>query len=88
MWHLDHLGESVNRVHTEHSDAARRAILRLYTLETPLYKTLNRANSCQDERAIIPLGPYAWMLYCTLMVPSQDNREKQRETDQHKKISI
>ena len=45
-------GEKMYPINTKHSDNARRAILKLYTLETPLYKTLNRANACQDERAI------------------------------------
>ena len=53
-------------VHSDHSDAARRAILRLYTLETPLYRTLNKANSCRDERAIPTLGPYATLLHFTV----------------------
>ena len=61
--HKDENGEWVYSVHSDHSDAARRAILRLYTLETPLYRTLNKANSCRDERAIPTLGPYATLLY-------------------------
>ena len=78
-YHEDENGDEVRRVHTEHSDAARRAILRLYTLETPLYRTLNRANSCQDQRAIDTLGPFAWMLLMTLKRPPKDNKEKQGE---------
>ena len=67
QYEWDHRGESIhknliNPTHTEHSDNARRAILRLYTLETPLYRTLNRANSCQDQRVIDTLGPFAWLL--------------------------
>ena len=61
--HYDEKGDYVFRGHSDHSDAARRAILRLYTLETPLYRTLNKANSCRDERAIPTLGPYATLLY-------------------------
>ena len=76
---IDHYenGKYVDPVHSDHSDAARRAILRLYTLETPLYRTLNKANSCRDERAIPTLGPYAWLLYETVRIPSEDNKKKQ-----------
>ena len=79
MSYQDKNGKGVGRVHTKHSDAARRAILRLYTLETPLYRTLNRANSCQDQRAIDTLGPFAELLYGTLVYLPKDNLEKQKE---------
>ena len=45
------------------SDAARSAILRLYSYETPLYGALNKANQYQDQRAIQTLGPFAWLLF-------------------------
>jgi len=32
--------------HSDSSDAARSAILRLYSYETPLYGALNEANQC------------------------------------------
>ena len=77
--HDDENGEWVDPVHSDHSDAARRAILRLYTLETPLYRTLNKANSCRDERAIPTLGPYATLLYWAVELPTKDNVEKMKE---------
>ena len=48
--------------HSESSDAARKAILRIYSYETPLYGALNRANQCSDQRAIKTLGPFAHLL--------------------------
>ena len=39
-------------IHTESSDDARRAILKIYSYESPLYKAVNMANRCQDESAI------------------------------------
>ena len=74
--HKDENGEWIEPVHSDHSDAARRAILRLYTLETPLYRTLNKANSCRDERAIPTLGPYATLLFWVVRSPPKDNLEK------------
>jgi len=80
--HRDDDGNSVASTHSEHSDAARRAILRLYTLETPLYRTLNKANSCKDTRVIDTLGPFAWLLYSSVRSPPKDNisaQEKARD---------
>ena len=76
--HEDENGKFVYSVHSDHSDAARRAILRLYTLETPLYRTLNKANSCRDERAIPTLGPYAALLCAAVFHPPKDNVEKMK----------
>ena len=76
--HKDDNGKKVQPVHSDHSDAARRAILRLYTLETPLYRTLNKANSCRDERAIPTLGPYATLLAWAVRDPPKDNVEKMK----------
>jgi len=45
------------------SDEARGAILKLYSYETPLYEAVNKANQCQDKRAIQTLGPYGYLLY-------------------------
>ena len=52
--------------HSESSDAARKAILRIYSYETPLYGALNRANQCHDQRAIKTLGPFALLLFFTI----------------------
>ena len=56
-------------VHTDSSDDARRAILKIYSYEPPLYSALNRANSCQDRSAIPTLGPFSKLLYMTLAIP-------------------
>ena len=61
------------------SDAARRAILKLYSYESPLYKAINLANQTRDQRAIPTLGPYAALLYCTLLDPPKSNVEVQKE---------
>ena len=60
-------------IHTESSDDARRAILKIYSYETPLYSALNRANSCQDRSAIPTLGPFSKLLYETLYEPPEEN---------------
>ena len=41
--HKDENGKKVDPVHTRKSDPARAAIIKLYTYESPLYKTLNQA---------------------------------------------
>ena len=58
---------------SESSDNARRAILKLYTYESPLYKTLNTASCHRDERVVPTLGPFAWLLFCTLGRPTEEN---------------
>ena len=72
-------GKLVWPTHTEHSDNARRAILRLYSMETPLYSTLNRATGFRDERAIPTLGPYAFLLHHTISIPPTDNKARMKE---------
>ena len=44
------------------SDDARRAILKIYSYETPLYDALNQANMRRDRNAIPTLGPFAYLL--------------------------
>jgi len=61
--HKDENGKWVGLTHSEHSDKARRAILKLYTYESPLYKTINDACCYQDESVVSTLGPFAWLLY-------------------------
>ena len=53
----------ISGTHSNSSDEARGAILKLYSYETPLYDTVNKANQYQDKRAIQTLGPYANLLY-------------------------
>ena len=48
------------------SDDARRAILKIYSYETPLVYALNQANMRRDRNAIPTLGPFARLLFCTL----------------------
>ena len=52
--------------HTPSSDDARRAILKIYSYETSVYKAVNQANKCQDESAIKTLGPFSLLLRWTL----------------------
>ena len=66
-------------IHTDSSDDARRAILKIYSYETPLYSALNRANSCQDRSAIPTLGPFSMLLFETLSSPPEDNKEEQKK---------
>ena len=73
----DSNGKNVLPIHSESSDAARRAILKLYTYESPLYKAVNYAAQCKDERAIPTLGPYAWLLFCAVTFPPLKNRKTQ-----------
>ena len=61
--------------HSNSSDEARGAILKLYSYETPLYKAINKANQYQDKRAIQTLGPYACLLYWTVLKPQVANCE-------------
>ena len=56
--------------HSPASDAARSAILKLYSYETPLYGALNRANQCQDRTKINSLGPFARLLFLALRQPA------------------
>ena len=53
-------------IHSPESDAARSAILKLYSYETPLYGALNQANQWQDKDKVKSLGPFALLLYNTL----------------------
>ena len=59
--------------HDDESDDARRAILKIYSYESPLYKAVNRANQCQDESAIKTLGPFSLLLIMTLAMPPVEN---------------
>jgi len=77
-------GKRIHRSHSESSDAARRAILKLYTYESPLYKTLNTASCHRDARVVPTLGPFAWLLSWTLCEPPQENVKKQQEKKQEK----
>ena len=64
---------------TPSSDAARKAILRIYSYETPLYSALNRANQCQDRGAIKTLGPFARLIYDICENPGKNNKKVQKK---------
>ena len=51
------------------SDDARRAILKIYSYETPIYSQMNQANMRQDRNAIPTLGPFALLLWMALCWP-------------------
>ena len=61
------------------SDEARGAILKLYSYETPLYDTVNKANQYQDKRAIQTLGPYAKLLYETVANPTEEIKKAMKD---------
>ena len=66
---FDDDGKYIGRKNTDSSDDARRAILKIYSYETPLYSAVNRANQCQDQMAISTLGPFSKLLFMTLFYP-------------------
>ena len=68
---------------TEEGDRARRGIIRIYSLETPLYSALNNASCTHDPSKIKTLGPYCWLLYMSLETPPKENA-RLRETLHHK----
>ena len=68
-------GELHMKKNSKSSDAARKAILRIYSYETPLYGALNRANQCHDQRAIKTLGPFALLLYNAIKKPGKENEK-------------
>ena len=71
LWRKEN-GDTQGLKNSESSDAARKAILRIYSYETPLYSALNNASQCQDQRAIKTLGPFACLLVYTLAFPPED----------------
>ena len=73
----DERGNFHNPKHSESSDAARKAILRIYSYETPLYGALNRANQFHDQRAIKTLGPFARLLFYSVEDAGRENAEAQ-----------
>ena len=79
MFHRDENGNDVCITHSEHSDKARRAILKLYTYESPLYKTINDACCRQDERVVPTLGPFATLLFYAVRKPPTTTVKKMEE---------
>ena len=79
MGHNDENNNKIFPTHSEHSDKARRAILKLYTYESPLYKTINDACCRQDERVVPTLGPFATLLCYTIEKPPTTTVEKMKE---------
>ena len=64
--YYDERGKENYPKNTPSSDDARRAILKIYSYETSVYKAVNQANKCQDESAIKTLGPFSLLLSATL----------------------
>ena len=69
--------------HSLSSDDARRAILKIYSYETPLYSAINRANHNNDESAIKTLGPFSRLLDLTLVDSPKENKDMQGENTTH-----
>ena len=72
--------------HSDHSDAARRAIMKIYTYEGPLYRAVNLANQTQDRKVIPTLGPYARLLSCAVQFPPKTNRDAQKDEARKEKL--
>ena len=51
----------------------------MFTLETDLYKELNRANQWHDENMILTLGPFALLLNKVLWYPSDKANHKKND---------
>ena len=81
----DEGGKWHKRKHTPSSDDARRAILKIYTFETPIPYALNNANMCRDRNAIKTLGPFSCLLYYALDYPPKENKEVQKKNLTKKK---
>ena len=56
----------INEVESEEGDRARAAIIKIYSMETNLYSAINKASQFRDKSKIQTLGPYVWLLYCSL----------------------
>ena len=56
----------INEVRSEEGDRARAAIIKIYSMETNLYSAINTASCFKDKSKIQTLGPYVYLLYCSL----------------------
>jgi len=73
----DHdIWEIILSIHTDHSDEARRSLLKLYTYETPFYTVLNKALQEKDEKAVETLGPYSMLLHIIMFVGGGENLDE------------
>ena len=61
--------------HFKKSETARAEIVKIYTYETDLYRCLNNANCTHDKSKIKTLGPFAYLLHCSLEYPPTKNKE-------------
>ena len=69
----------VKMTHSPASDKARKGIIKMYTYESDLYKAINTASCFHNETKIQTLGPYVWLLYCSLTFPPTSNAEDRKE---------
>ena len=67
--------EIIDLEHSPESDKARAAILKIYSYESELYSSLNLALNCRDKSKIPTLGPYAYLLYKSLLIPPNNNKQ-------------
>ena len=81
----DEEGKWHHPTHTPSSDDARRAILKIYTFETPIPYALNNANMRRDRNAIKTLGPFSCLLWYALGFPPEENKEVQEKNLTEKK---
>ena len=68
--------------HSPSSDEARRKLLMVYSLETPLYQSLNQACQTRDHSKLKTLGPFALLLTYTIRSPPKvcwDNRKEHQK---------
>ena len=56
----------INCVKTKEGDRARAAIIKIYSMETNLYSSINTASQFRDKSKIQTLGPYVYLLYQSL----------------------
>ena len=74
----------MNKKNTEEGDMARRGIIKIYSLQTPLYSTLNNSSCTHDLTKVETLGPYCYLLYMSLRTPPKEN-QRLREGLHHKR---
>ena len=56
----------INYDNSKEGDRARAAIIKIYSMETNLYSSINTASQFRDKSKIQTLGPYVYLLYLSL----------------------
>lgn len=64
--------EIMKEICTKESNEARANIIKMYTLETDLYGSINNASCTRDRSKIKTLGPFVYLLYCSLYTDSKE----------------